>query len=179
MTPNELKIIDSISKNQNISQRDISKHIGASLGLTNIIVNRLIKKGYLKASRLNPRKIKYMVTPKGIKEKTKKTYKFMKRSFSVINELKDFITDSAIKKYNNKSRRFLILGSGELSDICELVLNSLKLEDVQIERIDRLNPIENHTVIFNTTQDNSLRNKKNVVNIFEKAEKIYGSKYEF
>ncbi|MFC2091171.1 winged helix-turn-helix transcriptional regulator [Elusimicrobiota bacterium] len=105
ITPKELKVINSIGKNNTPSQRDIAKDVGLSLGLTNILINRLIKKGYVKASKLNAKKVSYMITPKGIKQKAEKSYRFMKRSFSVINDLKGMIVDFAVDQHNYTGKR--------------------------------------------------------------------------
>ncbi len=174
----ELKVIDSIYKNPHISQRDIARDIGRSLGLTNILVNRLIKEGYIKVSCLNAKKMKYIITPRGLREKAHKSYKFMKRSFSVINRLKGKITDFAFEKYTSGRRNFIILGSGELSDITELVLDSLKLENVKIMKIDKKTSFAvTASVVFNTApEDNGF--KDNQLNVWREAEKLYGSSYE-
>lgn len=177
ITLKELKVIDSIYRNSDTSQRDIARDGGFSLGLTNILVNRLIKKGYVKASRLNAKKMSYIITPRGLKEKARKSYKFMRRSFSVINKLKGRITDFAMDQYSGGKREFLILGNGELSDITEFVLNSLKLEDVKIVKVNKRFIMENNSVIFNTTRSGE-NNHDNQLNIWKEAEKLYGSSYE-
>lgn len=180
----ELKIIECLIQNSDISQRDISSDIGVSLGLTNILINRLVKKGYLKAKRFNARKIKYFITPRGLKEKTQKTYQFMKRSLTVISNLKDIITDFAVKEYDKGKRNFLIKGAGELSDITELVLKSLKLEGIEIKKmVDISSANGKNTVVFSTISD--IRDTVNSsstndeLNIWREAEKLYGSNYEF
>ena len=173
----ELKVIDSISRNSKSSQRDIAQDVDLSLGLTNILINRLIKKGYLKASRLNAKKVRYIITPKGLKEKAKKSINFMKRSFSVISDLKELISHFAIKQYKAGRRKFVILGEGELSDITELVLRALDLKDVSIVK-KTVFKSTNGDVVFNTTEDEVEEGNGNI-NIWKEAEKLYGSKYEF
>ena len=180
ITTKELKIIECLIQNSDISQRDISTDIGVSLGLTNILINRLIKKGYLKAKYFNARKIKYFITPRGVKEKTRKTYQFMKRSLTVISSLKDIVTDFAVKKYGEGKRNFLIKGTGELSDITELVLKSLKLEDIKIKKMVSLTSNNGKDiVVFSTLSGISIGEKNNELNIWQVAEKLYGSSYEF
>ena len=177
ITTKELKVIDSISRNSKSSQRDIAQDVDLSLGLTNILINRLIKKGYLKASRLNAKKVKYIITPKGIKEKAKKSYNFMKRSLSVISDLKKQITDFALKQYESGKRDFVIIGDGELSGITELVLGALNLEGVKIVKKKDLKET-NGGVVFNTSE-HIVKSGNGNINIWKEAEKLYGSKYEF
>lgn len=172
----ELKVIDSIYRNADSSQRDIAKDGGFSLGLANILINRLIKKGYLKASHLDAKKVRYIITPSGMKEKARKSYGFMKRSFSVITRIKAIITDFALKQHSEGIKEFIIIGNGELSEITELVLNSLELKDVKITRTSGKKINGNNAVVFNTTQNYD--HIKNQLNIWMEAEKLYGSSYE-
>ncbi len=173
----ELKVIDSISRNSDSSQRDIAKDVGLSLGLTNILINRLIKEGYLKVRHLNTRKVRYIITPRGLKEKAKKSYKFMRRSFSVINRLKEIIIEFALNEYKKGNKEFTVLGDGELSDITELVLSALNYEDLVILRKDNKEELTDNTVVFNTLRNGDVSYSKQI-NIWSEAEKLYGRNYE-
>ncbi|NQS89643.1 winged helix-turn-helix transcriptional regulator, partial [Patescibacteria group bacterium] len=55
----ELRIIEEISRDKNLTQRKISHKLGLSLGMTNIILKRLASKGYIKVKELNRRKVQY------------------------------------------------------------------------------------------------------------------------
>ena len=80
----ELKIIEEISQDKNLTQRKISHRLGLSLGMTNIILKRLVSKGYIKVKGLDRRKVQYILTPKGFTEKTKKSYRyFLKTIYSL------------------------------------------------------------------------------------------------
>jgi len=177
----ELKVIETVLRNSETSQRDISSETGLSLGLTNIMINRLIKKGYLKAKKLNPRKVRYMVTPKGLREKTKKSYRFMKRSFEVMSGLRGMIMDYAEENYKQGIRDFVIKGNGELSEITELVLNSLALENANVRRAAASEEINSGTIVFNTAHEHEEENKESryELNLWKEAEKLYGGNYEF
>jgi len=73
----EFKIIDEIGKDLNITQRKISRQIGLSLGMTNILIKRLIRKGYVKVKGLNRRNVQYILTPQGFAEKVRKTHRYL------------------------------------------------------------------------------------------------------
>ncbi len=171
----EYRVIEAISGNPDISQRDISSTAGLSLGLTNILVNRLAKKGYLKAKKLSPRKISYIITPKGLKEKTGKSYAFMKRSLRALGSLRKIIEEHALARYEEGVRNFVILGSGELSDITELSIRALNLEGGNIIRKETRNGIRD-AAVFNTTPESF--NKEKTLDIWSLAGEIYGSDYE-
>ena len=86
------EILRKITKNPNSSQREIAKELGFSLGKINYCMNELKKKGFLKIKNFkdNPNKLNYIyiLTPKGISEKTKLTVNFMKRKMHEYDELK-------------------------------------------------------------------------------------------
>ncbi len=90
------EILRKLNKNPQASQRELAKDLGFSLGKLNYCLKALQAKGYVKIKNFkkNPQKINYIyiLTPKGISEKTKLTISFMKRKMKeyddLLNELK-------------------------------------------------------------------------------------------
>lgn len=81
-----LKILKHIEANPCISQRQLAKELGVSLGKTNYCVQALIKKGLLKVDNFKYSSHKmsylYILTPKGIDEKVRLTAGFLKRKIA-------------------------------------------------------------------------------------------------
>ncbi len=81
-----------IQKKPNSTQRELAKELGFSLGKLNYCLKALKGKGLVKISNFkkNPNKLNYLyvLTPKGIGEKTKLTINFMKRKMKEYDELK-------------------------------------------------------------------------------------------
>ena len=88
----ELEILRVIDKKKESSQRELAKDLGFSLGKLNYCLKALQKKGLVKAENFkkNPKKINYVyiLTPKGIAQKTKLTINFMKKKMKEYDELK-------------------------------------------------------------------------------------------
>ena len=84
--------LEKIKSNPNSSQRKLAGELGFSLGKLNYCVKALRSKGLIKIENFkkNPKKINYIyvLTPKGIAEKTKLTVNFMKRKMKEYDELK-------------------------------------------------------------------------------------------
>ena len=78
-----LEVLRKIQKAPNSSQRKMADELGFSLGKFNYCLKELRKKGLIKINNFkkNPNKLNYIyiLTPKGISEKTKLTLNFMKR----------------------------------------------------------------------------------------------------
>tara|TARA_B100001758_G_C17743685_1_gene271689 strand:- start:98 stop:406 length:309 start_codon:yes stop_codon:yes gene_type:complete len=86
------QILRKIEKNKDVSQRDLAIELGFSLGKLNYCLKALKEKGLIKIENFkkNPKKINYIyvLTPKGISEKTRLTLNFMKRKLTEYEELK-------------------------------------------------------------------------------------------
>ena len=86
------RLLHTLSDDQYITQRDLAKKLGISLGAVNYCLRELIKIGHIKANNFknNPNKIGYfyLITPLGIKEKAILTSDFLKRKLSEYNALR-------------------------------------------------------------------------------------------
>jgi len=87
-----LDILRKIKNRPESSQRELADELGFSLGKLNYCLQSLKSKGLVKIDnfRKNPNKINYIyvLTPKGINEKTRLTLRFMKRKMKEYDELK-------------------------------------------------------------------------------------------
>jgi EPS-associated MarR family transcriptional regulator len=87
----ELDILRKIHKEPDINQRLLASYLGFSVGKLNYCIKSLKAKGLLKIDNFkkNPKKINYlyMLTPKGVAEKTKLTVLFMKKKMEEYDEL--------------------------------------------------------------------------------------------
>ena len=89
----QFEVLKKIEKVKKSSQRELAEELGFSLGKLNYCLKSLQKKGLVKLKnfRKQPNKInylKYVITPKGISERTKLTLNFMKRKMKEYDELK-------------------------------------------------------------------------------------------
>ena len=87
-----LNLLRKIKNKPEASQRELADELGFSLGKLNYCLNALKSKGLIKIKNFkkNPNKFNYIyiLTPKGINEKTKLTINFMKKKMAEYDELK-------------------------------------------------------------------------------------------
>ena len=87
-----LNVLRKIQKKPDSSQRQLAKELDFSLGKLNYCLKALQSKGFVKMKNFskNPNKLNYfyILTPKGLAEKTKLTLNFMKRKMKEYDELK-------------------------------------------------------------------------------------------
>ena len=87
-----LNLLRKITNKPQSSQRELAGELGFSLGKLNYILKSLKDKGLIKIKNFEKNKnilnYIYLLTPKGISEKTKLTLNFMKRKMKEYDELK-------------------------------------------------------------------------------------------
>jgi len=88
----QFNLLRKVQKKPNSTQRELAKDLGFSLGKLNYLLKELQLKGLLKINNFkkNPNKFDYLyiLTPKGISQKTKLTFNFMKKKIKEYEELK-------------------------------------------------------------------------------------------
>tara|TARA_B100000242_G_C43022340_1_gene475826 strand:+ start:469 stop:768 length:300 start_codon:yes stop_codon:yes gene_type:complete len=92
MDSEDLNILRKLHKNPEISQRGLSKELNLSLGKVNYCLSSLKAKGFVKIRNFKNNKNKlnylYILTPRGLAQKTKITIRFMKQKMKEYDELK-------------------------------------------------------------------------------------------
>ncbi len=78
-----LRIFREIDRSPEMTQRELSSRLGISLGKVNFLINALIGKGFVKVENFRKSSSKsaylYYLTPTGLEEKTRTTYRFLER----------------------------------------------------------------------------------------------------
>jgi len=119
-TDKEIAILENIySKPKNTRQRDLAHIAGISLGMTNSILKRLIGKGLLTAQKINHRNIHYAVTPAGINEIMKRSYRFFKRTIKNIVVYKEKIDELVVSIKTKGFTRIVLVGKSDLDFLVE------------------------------------------------------------
>ena len=90
----QFEVLRKISNSPKVSQRKMAKDLGFSLGKLNYCIKELQKKGLIKLENFQNQTnkisyLQYLITPKGIVERTKLTINFMKRKMKEYDELKE------------------------------------------------------------------------------------------
>ena len=137
---NEFQVLKNVESNGNVTQRDIARNTGMSLGNVNILIKRLVKKGMIKIEKLTPHTIRYILTPRGLKEKAEITYRYILSTYNFINEINSKI-DNLIDNYIYTEIKHTIL-FGSKDEIGELLKNKLNHKLVQNKHIKSLVELE-------------------------------------
>jgi EPS-associated MarR family transcriptional regulator len=90
-----LRILREIKKSPEMTQRELSSRLGISLGKVNFLLRALIERGLVKVENFktstNKKAYLYFLTPRGIEEKARTTYFFLKRKTQEYEKLENEI----------------------------------------------------------------------------------------
>ncbi len=90
-------LLKTLEENPGLSQRDLAKKLGVSLGKVNFCLKALVEKGSLKINNFRNSENKlayaYLLTPRGVEEKARITVRFLKRKVLEYERLRAEIED--------------------------------------------------------------------------------------
>lgn len=90
--PTHYVLLKTLENNPSLSQRDLAKRLGISLGKVNFCLNSLIAKGSLKINNFrnsnNKLAYAYLLTPHGIEEKARMTAHFLRHKMQEYEALR-------------------------------------------------------------------------------------------
>jgi DNA-binding Lrp family transcriptional regulator len=127
----DLKLLQAVEADSRVTQRGLATKLGIALGLTNIYLRRLARKGYIKCVNVQSNRISYLITPRGIAEKARLTYEFMDYSLQLFSEARQHLR-KALHDCAAVDSRVAIFGRGEAAELAYLSLKEYGLEPVAI-----------------------------------------------
>lgn len=84
----QLRILEALEREPNTTQAGLAAQLGVAVGSVNWYLKRLIRKGYVKVTRMERRRLKYLVTPQGLALKARLTSQYLEASLRVYRELR-------------------------------------------------------------------------------------------
>jgi len=115
-----LEILETIEKNDKLTQRHLADNLGVALGLANSYMKRCVRKGLIKVHQAPANRFLYYLTPKGFTEKSRLTASYLSSSFDFYRRAGDSLAEafSFCEKHNKTS--VLLCGVSELAEIASL-----------------------------------------------------------
>ena len=127
-----LQILDELSGNDSLTQRDLSKRLGIALGLVNSYIKNLVAKGYITIKSIPPKRYAYYLTPKGLSEKSRLTYNLLQDYTRIYREARHNLKKVFSELAQKGSRRIVFAGVDEIAEIAYITLQETKLELVGV-----------------------------------------------
>ena len=131
MTPDELRtltLFNRVENSPNINQRKLAQELDISLGLTNTYFQRVLKKGWVRAKQVKPRRWLYFLTPQGALEKSRLSLSYMHRTLESFRELKSK-GDENLQTMSKKGVHGIHLcGDDDLTEVLSYCFSGFEIE---------------------------------------------------
>ncbi len=84
----ELHLLDEIEKDPDVTQANLAQQLGVAVGTVNWHIKRMIQKGYIKVSRAERKKLKYILTAEGLALRARLTVDYVEQSFALYRRVR-------------------------------------------------------------------------------------------
>ena len=136
MDEREFELINIIGGDLGSNQRDLSRQMNLSLGMTNMLIRRLITKGYIRIKQLNKKKVEYLLTSKGFTEKMRKSVRYTMKTVASIGLIRESIVRLLGELYTQGERKFYCIGSSDLTVLIEMAVREESLRGCSVVRVE-------------------------------------------
>jgi len=148
------RILDVVESDRRVSQRSLARELGIALGLTNLLVKRLVRKGWVRVIQIKPNRVRYLITPAGIAEKTRMSRAYFDSSVQFYRQTRDRIQQQFSALSSNwpddgatgLPKRIVFYGAGEVAEIGYICLVDTDLQLVGVVDAARTKPFFGLTV---------------------------------
>lgn len=126
----DLLLLSEVERDAGVTQRSLSSKLGVALGLTNLYLKRLARKGYIKITTIPRNRIQYLLTPQGLAEKSRLTYLYMQYSLSYYRDMRARLKEMMSRLDGSHGQRVVIYGTTELAELAYLSLREMNIDCV-------------------------------------------------
>lgn len=123
----DLILLTEVERDGTVTQRSLASKLGVALGLTNLYLKRLARKGYIKITTIPSHRVRYLLTPQGFAEKSRLTYLYMEYSLSHYRDMRARLREALSHAAKNGTKRVVIYGTGELAEMAYLSLREMHM----------------------------------------------------
>ena len=128
----ELQILSEIEANPEVTQRQLSRSAGIALGLTNLMMRNLAKKGYVRATQANWKRWLYALTPEGFSHKIRLTVSYVSRVLHHYQNVRHTLREQLEPLALHSESRVAVIGTEQFAELVYLGLRDLGIEEIYI-----------------------------------------------
>lgn len=116
----ELDVLEYIYRTkEGVRQRDLAEIAGVSLGMINVILKRLVVRGWIKVKKINNRNLHYIVSPAGIEAISHRSYRFFRRTIKNLVYYKDILEKLILEIRHKGFTEIMLVGRSEVDFLIE------------------------------------------------------------
>ena len=144
----ELRLLEEVEFEPETSQRHLAARLGIALGVANLLVRNLARKGYIRATRAGWKQWAYNLTPAGVGRKTKLTLAYVDRVLEHYQCVRQILIDGMGDMELEPNSRVAIYGAGEMGELMYLVLR-----EIGVTQVDFFDEDEGRAFLGTTVRD--------------------------
>ena len=130
------RLLTEVEAGRGLSQRSLARNAGVALGLTNLLLRRLARRGLIEIVKIRPNRVRYVITAAGIAEKARMTRAYLDYSLRFYAEARDRLRHSFATLSDgwpaDREKRIVFYGAGEVAEIGYVCLQETDLQLVGI-----------------------------------------------
>lgn len=127
----DARLLQALATGNPVTQRSLSRELGVALGLTNLLIRRLVAKGYVRISRLRPKHVQYLLTAEGQRALADMTRMSLQNTVSLYTDTRDQIRRGlnrfVAQRPATASGGVVFYGLGDVAEIAFVSLQSTEL----------------------------------------------------
>ncbi len=123
----DLLLLTEVERDGGITQRTLATKLGVALGLTNLYLKRLVRNGYITRTTIPAHRVRYMLTPQGVVEKTRLISLHMEYALSHYREMRARLREALFPMARNGMKRVVIYGTSELAEMAYVSLREMQM----------------------------------------------------
>ncbi|MDA1349481.1 MAG: winged helix-turn-helix domain-containing protein [Chloroflexi bacterium] len=131
----ELRLLEEVESRPEVSQRYLARQLNVALGVANLLVRTLVRKGYIRASRVGWKRWVYVLTPAGIAHKVQLTLAYIERFVDHYRRVRNLLRTELAALDIDTDSRVAIYGTTEFAEMIYLALRELGV--AKIDFFDR------------------------------------------
>jgi len=128
----ELRLLDQVDENPDVTQRQLSLGIGVALGLTNVLLKNLVQKGYIKVNQATWKRRLYTLTPDGFSRRFRLMTSYVRKVLDHYQSVRQTLRDQLEPLALNEESKVAIFGTDEFAELVYLGLKELCIEEIQV-----------------------------------------------
>ena len=179
------KILSELEGPKRVTQRDLANELGIALGLTNLVVRRLVRRGWIKVVNIKPNRVQYLLTPAGVAAKARVTRDYLHGTVRLYTETRERIRERlevlsrqwpAAENGAAARKPIVFYGAGEVAEIGYVSLQATDLvlvgvvDDVKTDKFFGM-PVH-HPSTLSDGQLDGVPFERVVIMSFKQAEQI-------
>lgn len=137
----ERQLLESLDAQRPVTQRGLASELGIALGLTNLLIRGLIRKGWVRIRRVSSRRVRYLITPAGAAARARLAREYFLETLSVYRESRERMRErlaevsAAIRAESGGAKPqypVVFYGGGPVAEVAYVCLQETDLQLVAV-----------------------------------------------